>query len=69
LRPLFVETVDEVERCHVGIATHYEVPALVADIDAECGPFQPHYRAFIPDTSCSVPVLRIGTLVLAVLAA
>ena len=30
---------------------------------------QLHYRAFIPNTSCSVPVLRIGTLVLAVLAA
>src|SRR5258705_11181720 len=30
---------------------------------------QLHYRAFVPNTSCSVPVLRIGTLVLAVLAA
>jgi hypothetical protein len=30
---------------------------------------QLHYRAFIPNTSCSVPVLRIGTLILAVLAA
>src|ERR1700732_1677708 len=30
---------------------------------------QLHYRAFIPNTSCSVPVRRIGTLVLAVLAA
>src|SRR5207247_434123 len=27
---------------------------------------QPHYRAFIPTTSCSAPVLRFGTLVLAV---
>ena len=30
---------------------------------------QPHYRAFITTTGCSVPVLRIGTLILAVLAA
>jgi hypothetical protein len=30
---------------------------------------QLHYRAFIPNTSCSAPVLRIGTLILAVLAA
>jgi hypothetical protein len=30
---------------------------------------QPHYRAFVPTTSHSAPVLRIGTLVLAVLAA
>jgi hypothetical protein len=30
---------------------------------------QPHYRTFITTTGCSVPVLRIGTLVLAVLAA
>src|SRR5262245_3913196 len=30
---------------------------------------QPHYRAFIPTTGYSAPVLRIGTLVLAVLAA
>src|SRR5258708_31589409 len=30
---------------------------------------QPHYRAFIPTTSCSVPVLRFCTLVLAVRAA
>src|ERR1700704_4235673 len=30
---------------------------------------QPHYRAFIPTTSCSAPVLRFGTLVLAVWAA
>jgi len=30
---------------------------------------QPDYRAFIPTTSHSAPVLRIGTLVLAVLAA
>ena len=30
---------------------------------------QLHYRAFIPNTSCSVPVRRIGTLILAVLAA
>src|SRR6266581_1261804 len=30
---------------------------------------QPHYRAFVPTTSCSVPVLRIGTLILAVGAA
>src|SRR5207247_10992689 len=30
---------------------------------------QPHYRAFIPTTSCSAPVLRFGTLVLAVCAA
>jgi hypothetical protein len=30
---------------------------------------QLHYRAFIPTTSHSAPVLRIGTLVLAVLAA
>ena len=30
---------------------------------------QPHYRAFIPTTGHSAPVLRIGTLVLAVLAA
>src|SRR5580704_13908912 len=30
---------------------------------------QPHYRAFIPTTSCSAPVLRFGTLVLAVGAA
>ena len=28
-----------------------------------------HYRAFIPNTSCSVPVRHIGTLILAVLAA
>ncbi len=28
-----------------------------------------HYRTFIPTTSCSAPVLRIGTPVLAVLAA
>src|SRR5450830_1110462 len=27
---------------------------------------QPHYRTFITTTGCSVPVLRIGTLVLAV---
>src|SRR5215471_1846849 len=27
---------------------------------------QPHYRAFVPTTGCSVPVLRIGTLILAV---
>jgi hypothetical protein len=27
---------------------------------------QLHYRAFVPTTSCSVPVLRIGTLILAV---
>jgi len=26
---------------------------------------QPHYRAFIPTTDCSVPVPRIGTLALA----
>ena len=30
---------------------------------------QPHYRAFLPTTSCSVPVPRIGNLVLADLAA
>ena len=30
---------------------------------------QPHFRAFIPTTGHSAPVLRIGTLVLAVLAA
>src|SRR5450756_1034233 len=30
---------------------------------------QLHYRAFVPTTSCSAPVLRIGTLVLTVLAA
>src|SRR6516164_1136873 len=30
---------------------------------------QLHYRAFIPTTSCSAPVLRFGTLVLAVCAA
>ena len=30
---------------------------------------QPHYRAFIPTMGHSAPVLRIGTLVLAVLAA
>ena len=30
---------------------------------------QPHYRAFIPTTSCSAPVLRFGTLVLAACAA
>jgi hypothetical protein len=30
---------------------------------------QPHYRAFIPTTGHSAPVLRLGTLVLAVLAA
>src|SRR5258705_8622722 len=30
---------------------------------------QLHYRTFIPNTGCSVPVLRIGTLILAVLAA
>src|SRR5580704_11664039 len=30
---------------------------------------QPHYRAFIPTTSCSAPVPRFGTLVLAVCAA
>src|ERR1700730_17282778 len=30
---------------------------------------QPHYRAFFPTTSCSAPVLRFGTLVLAVGAA
>jgi hypothetical protein len=30
---------------------------------------QPHYRAFVPTTGHSAPVLRIGTLVLAVLAA
>ncbi len=30
---------------------------------------QPHYRAFIPTTGCSAPVLRIGTLILAVVAA
>src|SRR6476646_7012140 len=30
---------------------------------------QPHYRAFIPTTSCSAPVPRVGTLVLAVGAA
>jgi len=30
---------------------------------------RPHYRTFITTTGCSVPVLRIGTLVLAVLAA
>ena len=30
---------------------------------------QPHYRTFIPTTDCSAPVLRIGTQVLAVLAA
>jgi hypothetical protein len=30
---------------------------------------QPHYRTFITTTGCSAPVLRIGTLVLAVLAA
>src|SRR5882724_1772887 len=30
---------------------------------------QPHYRAFFPTTNCSVPVLRFGTLVLAVCAA
>ena len=30
---------------------------------------QRHYRAFIPTTSCSAPVLRFGTLVLAVCAA
>ena len=28
-----------------------------------------YYRAFIPNKSCSVPVRRIGTLILAVLAA
>src|ERR1700730_2783213 len=27
---------------------------------------QLHYRAFVPTTSCSAPVLRIGTLILAV---
>src|ERR1035437_114115 len=27
---------------------------------------QPHYRTFIATTSCSVPMLRIGTLILAV---
>src|SRR5262245_65424573 len=34
-----VETVDEVERCHVGITAHaadYEITALVADLDSEC---------------------------------
>jgi hypothetical protein len=30
---------------------------------------QPHYRAFRPTTSCSVPVLRVGTLILTVCAA
>src|SRR5919202_4462138 len=30
---------------------------------------QPHYSAFLPTTSCSAPVLRFGTLVLAVGAA
>jgi hypothetical protein len=30
---------------------------------------RPHYRTFIAITGCSVPVLRFGTLVLAVLAA
>ena len=30
---------------------------------------QPHYRAFVPTTGCSAPVLRFGTLVLAVGAA
>ncbi len=30
---------------------------------------QSHYRTFIPTTDCSAPVLRIGTLALAVLAA
>jgi hypothetical protein len=30
---------------------------------------QLHYRAFVPNTSCSAPVLRIGTLVITVLAA
>src|SRR5256885_2348131 len=30
---------------------------------------QPHYRAFVPTTGHSAPALRIGTLVLAVLAA
>ena len=30
---------------------------------------QPHYRTFLTTTGCSAPVLRIGTLILAVLAA
>src|SRR3984893_3801513 len=30
---------------------------------------QPHYRAFVTTTGCSVPALRFGTLALAVLAA
>ena len=30
---------------------------------------EPHYRAFLPTTSCSAPALRIGTLILAVCAA
>ena len=42
---------------------------LVASVENAAPSVQPHYRAFIPNTSCSVPVLRIGTLVLAVLAA
>src|SRR4029077_2815498 len=38
--------------------------------DAAAAPsVQLHYRAFFPNTSCSVPVHRIGTLILAVLAA
>src|SRR5262249_32889581 len=54
VKPALVQTVDEVERCHVGIAAHaadYEIPALVADIAAECGPFVAEWSiAQIADT-------------------
>ena len=37
IKAALVQTVDEVERRHVGIAADHEIPTLVADIDAERG--------------------------------
>src|ERR1035437_9302089 len=41
----------------------------VARLNNAAPSLQPHYRTFITTTGCSAPVLRIGTLVLTVLAA
>ena len=37
----------------------------IADFEADLS-LQPHYRTFVATTSCSAPVLRISTLILAV---
>src|SRR5207237_1142110 len=34
----FIHAIDKIEGGYVGIAAHHEVPALITDINPECGP-------------------------------